>query len=137
MDGGNLPDWASAMVSELDQKMRFELLEASAERVVGRMPVRGNTQPEGLWHGGASGVLVETLASIGALGHGQPNRMPVGVDLNVTHHKAAFDGWVTGEALAIHLGRTSACYEVILRNDDGQRVATGRLTCALLPINQD
>jgi acyl-coenzyme A thioesterase PaaI-like protein len=32
----------------------------TAEPVVGRMPVEGNTQPMGLWHGGATCVLAET-----------------------------------------------------------------------------
>ena len=52
--------------------MGLELLELTPERVVGRMPVEGNTQPFGLWHGGASCVLAETLASIGAYAHASP-----------------------------------------------------------------
>ena len=44
--------------------------EASAERVVGTMPVEGNTQPYGLLHGGASAVLAETLGSVGSMLHG-------------------------------------------------------------------
>ncbi len=89
---GSLPDWASALTSALDSRMGLELLEVSAERVVGRMPVEGNTQPFGLWHGGASCVLAETLASIGATAHGMPAKVAVGVDLNATHHKAVRDG---------------------------------------------
>ena len=73
------------LVSALDAKMGLELLELTAERVVGRMPVEGNTQPFGLWHGGASCVLAETLASLGSYAHGRPNRIGVGVDLNATH----------------------------------------------------
>ena len=45
----------------LNEKMGIELVEISAERVVGTMPVAGNTQPYGLLHGGASVVLAETL----------------------------------------------------------------------------
>ncbi len=44
-------------------------------------------------------------------------------------------GWVTGVATPLHLGRTSTCYEVVLSDDDGRRVATGRLTCRLLPVD--
>ncbi len=44
--------------------MGIELLEVSAERAVGTMPVEGNTQPFGLLHGGASVVLAETLGSL-------------------------------------------------------------------------
>ncbi|MFD0889579.1 aromatic compound degradation protein PaaI, partial [Streptosporangium algeriense] len=35
----------------LVERMGIELTEASAERVTGRMPVEGNTQPYGLLHG--------------------------------------------------------------------------------------
>ncbi len=49
----------------LDKKMGIEILEASPERLVGRMPVEGNTQPIGLLHGGANVVLAESLGSIG------------------------------------------------------------------------
>ena len=60
----NLPDWWATTYSALDAKMGLEVTELTPERTVGSMPVEGNTQPYGLWHGGASGVLAETLASI-------------------------------------------------------------------------
>ena len=50
----------------LIDRMGIRILEASAQRVVGTMPVTGNTQPLGLLHGGASCVLAETLGSLGA-----------------------------------------------------------------------
>lgn len=121
-------------MSALDAKLGLEIDELSVNRVVGRMPVQGNTQPAGLWHGGASGVLVETLGSLGVWLHARPHKAPVGVDLNVTHHRSVRDGWVTGVATPIHLGRTSTCYEVVITDDAGRRLATGRLTCSLLDI---
>ncbi|WP_152361766.1 PaaI family thioesterase [Microlunatus speluncae] len=133
----SLPEWASALTSALDSRMGLELLEVSAERVVGRMPVEGNTQPFGLWHGGASCVLAETLASIGATGHGLPDRVAVGVDLNATHHKAVRQGWVTGTATPIRLGSRVASFEIVLTDDDGARVCTARLTCQLIPRRDD
>ena len=58
----------------LDKKMGIEILEASPDRLVGRMPVEGNTQPIGLLHGGANVVLAESLGSIGTQLHAGPNR---------------------------------------------------------------
>ena len=55
-------EWAAQM-GALNERMGIELVEWSAERVVGTMPVEGNTQPYGLLHGGASVVLAETLGS--------------------------------------------------------------------------
>jgi uncharacterized protein (TIGR00369 family) len=120
----------------LNRKMGIEILEASAERVVGTMPVKGNTQPYGLLHGGASVVLAETLGSVGSAIHGSPDRLSVGVDINATHHRSATDGIVTGTATAIHLGRTTAAYEVVITDERGKRVCTSRITCALMPADR-
>jgi uncharacterized protein (TIGR00369 family) len=128
----SLPDWLTSLTSSLDARMGLELLEVSPERVVGRMPVEGNTQPFGLWHGGASCVLAETLASIGATAHGMPDKVAVGVDLNATHHKAVREGWVTGTATPIRLGSRIATFEIVLTDDQDARVCTARLTCQLI-----
>ena len=115
----------------LMERMHIELVEATATRMVGRMPVEGNTQPYGLLHGGASAVLAETLGSVGAVLHAGEGRIAVGVDLNVTHHRAATKGFVTGVANPVHLGSTVATYEVVISDDSERRVATARLTCLL------
>jgi 1,4-dihydroxy-2-naphthoyl-CoA hydrolase len=124
-------------MGDLDEKMGVELLEVTPERVVGRMPVKGNTQPYGLLHGGASVVLAESLGSVGSAMHGYPDRIAMGVDINATHHRSAREGVVTGTATAIHLGRTSACYEVVITDEEGRRLCTSRITCALVPVKKD
>ncbi len=130
-----LPDWAVPMVSPLDQKMGIVLTELTPERVCGTMPVEGNQQPFALLHGGANGVLIESLASMGAYAHGRPRgRAGVGVDLNVTHVRSARSGMVTGVATAIHLGERLAIYEVTLTDDQGRVTATGRLTCQMVDL---
>jgi len=115
----------------LGEKMGIEFLEASPERVMARMPVAGNTQPFGLLHGGASVVLAETLGSIGAVLHAGEGRIAVGVDINATHHRAARTGFVTGTATALSLGNTLAVYEVVITDEDGNRVCTSRITCLI------
>lgn len=117
--------------SELHLRMGIEIVEATAERVVGRMPVEGNRQPYGLLHGGATVVLAEGLGSLGAAIHASPDRIAVGVDISATHHRGATSGWVTGVATAISRGRTIACYEIVVTDDEGRRTATARLTCIL------
>jgi 1,4-dihydroxy-2-naphthoyl-CoA hydrolase len=120
-----------SLAGTLMERMHIELVEADAKRVVGRMPVEGNTQPYGLLHGGASGVLAETLGSYGAVLHAGSGRIAVGVDLNVTHHRGVTSGVVTGVATPIHLGSTVATYEVVISDEKDRRVATARLTCLL------
>jgi uncharacterized protein (TIGR00369 family) len=120
-------------MGRLNDKLGIELVEISAERVVGTMPVEGNTQPFRLLHGGASVSLAETLGSVGSGLHAmQYGKVSVGVDINATHHRAATAGTVTGTATAIHLGRTSAAYEVVIVDERGKRVCTSRITCALV-----
>lgn len=120
----------------LNEKMGIELVEISAERVVATMPVAGNTQPFGLLHGGASVVLAETLGSVGSALHAAPDRISVGVDINATHHRSATSGTVTGVATAVHLGRSSACYDVVISDEQGRRLCTSRITCALVPADR-
>ncbi|NJP45720.1 PaaI family thioesterase [Actinacidiphila epipremni] len=118
----------------LGERMGIRILEASPDKVVGTMPVEGNTQPYGLLHGGASAVLAETLGSVGAMLHGGPSKITVGVDLNATHHRGMRSGLVTGTATPVHRGRSSATYEVVITDDEsGKRVCTARLTCMLRP----
>ena len=120
----------------LNEKLGIELVEISPERVVATMPVEGNTQIYGLLHGGASVALAETVGSVASALHAAPDRVAVGVDINATHHRAATSGIVTGTATAIHLGRTTAAYEVVITDEAGKRVCTSRITCALMPAER-
>ena len=120
-------------LGRLNEKMGVEITEVSAERVVGTMPVEGNTQPFGLLHGGASVVLAETLGSVGSGIHARTiGKIAVGVDINATHHRAVTSGLVTAVATAAHLGRSSATYEVVISDERGKRVCTSRITCSLV-----
>jgi 1,4-dihydroxy-2-naphthoyl-CoA hydrolase len=132
----SVQDFIAAMpqgMGSLNDAMGIELLEISADRVVGTMPVQGNTQPFGLLHGGASVVLAETLGSVGSALHGLPDKVGVGVEINATHHRSATSGTVTGVATAVHRGQTMATYEVVITDERGKRICTSRITCALIP----
>ncbi|CAB4954411.1 unannotated protein [freshwater metagenome] len=119
-------------IGALDKKMGIEIIEASPNRLVGTMPVEGNTQPIGLLHGGANVVLAESLGSIGTQIHAGPTKKIVGVDINATHHKSATSGIVTGVATAITLGKTLCSYQVEITNEKGERTCTARITCLIL-----
>ena len=113
---------------ELTRKMGIELLEISAERTVGRMPVEGNRQVVGILHGGAHVVLGETLGSVAAAVHAGAGRYAVGIDINATHTKSIADGWVTGTCTAISLGKTICVHEIVVTNEAGVRLSTVRIT---------
>ncbi|WP_334122904.1 hotdog fold thioesterase [Glutamicibacter sp.] len=123
-------------VGELVEKLQIVFTEFSTQRLCATMPVAGNTQVYGILHGGASAALAETLGSMAAALHGAGTSQPVGVDLNITHHKAGRSGMVTAQCTPIHLGARSTSHEIIISNDAGQRLATARITNMLLPLER-
>jgi 1,4-dihydroxy-2-naphthoyl-CoA hydrolase len=110
-------------------RMGIRIVEASAERVVGTMPVAGNTQPYGILHGGASCVLAESLGSLGAALQAGPDRFTVGIEINATHHRPASSGLVTGVATLAHGGRTMSTFDIVITDEQGRRTCTARLSC--------
>jgi 1,4-dihydroxy-2-naphthoyl-CoA hydrolase len=127
----DLSEFNEAYPDALPHRTGIKITEASALRVMGTMPVAGNTQPYGLLHGGASCVLAETLGSTGAALHAGPDRVAVGIEISATHHRAASAGQVTGVATRLHAGRTLATYDIVITDDRGRRVCTARLSCLL------
>lgn len=127
----NVAEMNLALGQSLAQRLGITITEASPQRVVGTMPVEGNTQPYGLLHGGASCVLAETLGSVGAALHAGREKYTVGIEINVTHHRAAVAGYVTGVATQLHAGQTLASYEIVITDDHGRRICTARLSCLL------
>lgn len=119
-------------VGSLVTKMGIIFTHMSVESMVATMPVEGNTQVTGLLHGGAHVVLAETLGSFAAAFHAGPNSRVVGIEINATHHRGAKAGLVTGTATPLHLGRTLATHEVVMANEDGQRLSTCRITNMIL-----
>jgi uncharacterized protein (TIGR00369 family) len=128
-------DWTIEL-GELDTKMGVRILEQSAERVVATMPVEGNRQSFGLLHGGASVAFAEALGSWAAVIHAGPGRSAVGVDINATHHRSARSGLVTGVATAIRLGRTIASHEIVITDEDGNRLCTARITNLIIDARE-
>jgi 1,4-dihydroxy-2-naphthoyl-CoA hydrolase len=133
MDQEMLDAVMSRTVAEgtLAGRMGITIVAASAARVVATMPVEGNTQPQGLLHGGASCVLAETIGSLGAFLHAGAGRMVVGIEISATHHRGVRDGELTAVATLAHGGRTLATYDIVIADAGGHRVCTSRLTCLI------
>jgi uncharacterized protein (TIGR00369 family) len=117
----------------LDEKLGIQVLEQSAQRVVATMPVAGNTQSLGRLHGGATAAFAEALGSWCALIHASTmGKVCAGVDLNITHHRGATDGILTGTATPVHLGRTITSHEIVVTDDQDRRICTARITNQLI-----
>lgn len=129
--------WATGRgMGALAEKMGLEWLEFTPGRAVARMPVAGNTQPVGLFHGGAYVVLGESLGSMHANWHAGPGRLAVGVDINATHTRSATSGYVTGVCTPLHLGRSLTVHEIVLTDDEGRRCSTVRITNMIIDAPQ-
>jgi uncharacterized protein (TIGR00369 family) len=130
---GSYAPWRITL-GELDRKMGMQVLEQSVQRVVVTMPVAGNRQSLGLLHGGAMLALGEAVGSWAALIHASTRGMVcVGVDANATHHRSTRDGVVTAVATPIRLGGTLTSHEVVISDEEGNRLSTFRITNLLRP----
>lgn len=113
----------------------IEIVEASKERVVGRMPVGPKVhQPFGLLHGGASVALAETVASTaGWMQVDREKEGVVGLEINANHLRAKRDGVLTAVATPLHIGRKTHVWDVRITDEQGKLVCVSRCTLAVVP----
>ncbi len=113
----------------------IEIVEATPERVVARMPVGPRVhQPFGLLHGGASVALAETVASTAAwMNVDQSTEIVVGIEINANHVRAKRDGEVTATATPLHVGRRTQVWDVRVEDEEGRLVCASRCTLAVVP----
>ena len=113
----------------------IEIVEATKDRVVARMPVGPRVhQPCGLLHGGASVALAETVASTGAwMNVDQAGEIVVGIEINANHLRAKRDGVVTATATPLHVGRRTQVWDVRIADEAGRAVCASRCTLAVVP----
>ena len=115
------------------QHLGIEFTAVGDDYLEARMPVDARTlQPFGLLHGGASATLAETLGSIGSYHCIEENKACVGLEINANHIRAARNGWVTGRAMPLHLGRTTHVWEIRISDDGGELTCISRLTMMIL-----
>lgn len=112
----------------LTTKMGVEYLELSAEHSVATMPVLGNTQVVGILHGGAHVVIAESLGSVSSAIHAGPGRLAMGIEINATHSRSIASGLVIATCDALVLGRTLCTHEIVMRDEEGRRLSTVRMT---------
>ncbi len=111
----------------------IEFLEVGEDFIRARAPVDARTrQPLGILHGGVSVVLAETLGSCGAVCASAPGYRAVGLDINANHIRSVSQGWVTGVARPVHIGRSTQVWQIDMVNDQGQLSCVSRITMALL-----
>jgi 1,4-dihydroxy-2-naphthoyl-CoA hydrolase len=112
-------------------------VELGPDRVVLEMDVGPRVrQPFGILHGGASAVLAESAASIGAyLAAGPDTHRALGIELNISHLKALGSGTVRAVATPVRRGRSLHVWRIDIADAGGDGVATARCTLAIRPLH--
>ena len=111
----------------------IEFLEVGDDFMRARVPVDARTrQPVGILHGGVSLLLAETLGSCGAAFASPAGFRAVGLDINANHLRSVSDGWVTGIARPVHIGRSTHVWQIEMTNESGQLTCVSRITMAIL-----
>lgn len=111
--------------------MGVEITDIGEDSITGRMPVDERTrQPHGIFHGGMSCFLAETLGSLGASYACEEGFIAFGLDINANHLRAIKSGWATGVARPFHIGRSTQVWQIEIFNDAGELCCVSRLTIA-------
>lgn len=121
--------------TNMSAHLGFEFTEVGPDFLCGRLPVdHRTTQPFGIFHGGASCVLSESLGSIAAWMTIDPDKYrAVGIEINANHIRAVTSGHVIGRASPMHLGKRTQVWQTDLTEEaTGKRVAISRLTVAII-----
>lgn len=120
----------------IHEALGIRAVEMTSDRVVFEAEVDDRLrQPAGLLHGGASAVMAESAASIGAwLNCDQTSEFVVGTDLNISHLRAKRSGTVRATATPIRKGRTMQVWSIDITDEDGTAVAVARCTLAVRPL---
>lgn len=118
----------------LTELIGISFTEVGDDFLVAKMPVDNRTrQPFGLLHGGASVALAETMGSVAAMCCLDTNtQYCVGLDINANHVKGVKDGFVTGVAKPLHIGKRTHVWEIRITNADDELVCISRITMAVI-----
>jgi uncharacterized protein (TIGR00369 family) len=116
----------SADIIPFAKTMGVEIIEATPERVVGRLVVRPDLcTTGGTLHGGAAMAMADTLGAVGAY-----LALPPGAAGTTTlESKTNFLGaakagtTVTAEAAPVHKGKRTSVWQTRITGEDGKTVA--------------
>jgi 1,4-dihydroxy-2-naphthoyl-CoA hydrolase len=122
LDVATLQDLLAPLLPGL---MGVKLVSVSEDRVVAEMKVRADLcTTGGVLHGGAYMAFADTLGAVGTV-----MSLPQGARTTTTDSSTKFiaaakvDTVVTGEAVALHRGRTTQVWQTSVRRGDGKLCA--------------
>lgn len=118
----------------MGEYLGIEWTELGENFLKAKMPVDHRTrQPYGLLHGGASCTLAETIGSVAsAMVIDNAKFQCVGLEINANHVHSATEGFVTGVATPLHLGKSTHVWDIKIYNENDKMVCVSRLTVAII-----
>lgn len=118
----------------MGEHLGIQLTEIGEDYLKGTMPVDHRThQPYGLLHGGASVALAETLGSVASAFVVDRSKYDcVGLEINANHVRGVREGFVTGIARPVHLGKTTHVWDIRIHDEREKLVCISRLTVAVI-----
>ena len=113
----------------------IELVEATPDRVVGRLRVRPEVGTTGgILHGGAAMALADTLAAVATFLNMPAGHTTTTIESSTRFLAAAPGGTVvTGESTPLHKGRTTQVWQTAIRREDGRLCAMVLQTQLVMP----
>jgi len=119
------------------EALDIRIVQLKKDQVQLTMPVGPRTvQPMGLLHGGASVVLAESAASLGAhLNIDPQTQVAVGLEINANHVRSKRDGWITSIATPYHVGKTTMIWEIRIVDEAEKLICISRCTIAIKDIS--
>ena len=117
----------------LVKDLGIEYAETEPDRVVMKMPVdRRHVQPMGFLHGGASVVLAESVATVGAWLNCPEGKTAFGTEINASHLRPKIEGILTAVGKPVSVGSTNQVWEVQIRDEDDKPVCVSRCRLAVV-----
>ena len=121
----------------LNKDLGIEYVELEAGRVVMSMPVDArHHQPLGYLHGGASVVLAESVATVGAWLNCPPGKVAFGSEINASHLRPKRSGTLTGIGTPVQVGRREQVWEVHIHDEDEKPVCVSRCRLAVVDAEE-
>lgn len=130
------PSFAMTYENTIHEVLGIRVVDLTPDRVVLEMGIGPTVhQPMGLLHGGASAVIAESAASMGAFANCDPAKeYAVGTDLNISHLRTRSEGTLTATATPIRKGRSMHVWAIDLVDQDDALIAVARCTLAIRPL---
>lgn len=124
----------NTLLSHLD----IEFIKLDENSITAKMPVNYKTsQPMGILHGGASVALAESIGSVGSnLLIDTKLESAVGLSINANHVGSATNGYVYGNGILIHKGKSTHVWSIEIKEQDERLISICRLTVMIIKKNK-